>query len=617
MATSPLNTHFRTARPAGWKLRATDVILVLLVAALPFVPLVNGIPAAHDLPDHLAMATQFRQGLLEGHLYPRWYGNLNFGWGEPTAIYYPPGLYVLTAGFSALLGGSILAGLIAALGAMSFIGVAGVYQLTRPAAGRAAALLACTLYVLAPYRSFELYSAGLFSAYAAGCIYPWVLLALYRLTGGPRDDGGRTSGPSPTAGWAITYCLLVLFNMPAALLTTYLVAFWCVVETLLDWNWRLVSRVVCGGAWGALMAAAFLIPAVYELAAVEPPIPGGEETFRSNFLFVSSGSWMSPDLQSVFNRMGALGAGILAIASTFFLCHAYLSRGGARSEIVPPTPLRKDERGRAWLRLLITVGAASFFLTTPLSVWLWELLPFLHRVYMPWRLLDHVAVPAAALGGALVFGCRKSYPFARRHEKILATGRARTAALAAVGIVAVLSLGLDAAIVDMNGRVEAGSEQGLVQLYYQRTAYFRPAGTEPPDHLKKHPLIDVLTPATEVEVIEWATSRRRLSITAAGPARLALRTYYFPGWTARLLSEGGDQQLQVEGEGPSGRMLLHVPPGKHEVLVTFENTPVRNAAAGIACLALGIWIAALIARRASGTQRAASQKSRRPLCAQR
>jgi len=429
----------------------------------------------------------------------------------------------------------------------------------------------------------------------------------------PLDDAGEKSGPGATAGWAMTYCLVVLFNMPAALLTTYLVASWCIVEVLLNWNWRLVSRVVLGGAWGALMAAAFLLPAVYELAAVEPPIPGGEDTFRSNFLFLSSGSWMSPQLQSIFNRMGALGAGILVIASAFFLWHGYLGHvflGNTRArrrEALPPPPLGKEEPGRDWLRLLITVGAASCFLTTPFSVWLWELLPFLHRVYMPWRLLDHVAVPAAALGGALI---------CLRLGKKPVAGRSRTAALAAVGLLALLSLGLDASIVEMNGRVEAGNAGGLVHLYYQRTAYFLPAGAERPDRLQEHPLVDVLTPTTGVEVLEWATSRRRLRITAADPAQVALRTYYFPGWTARLLSKAGEQPLELQGERPTGRMLLQVPAGKHEVLLSFENTPVRNAAAGIGLLALGVWVAALFARRGRSMRRSASETRRRPLSIQ-
>ena len=143
---------------------------------------------------------------------------------------------------------------------------------------------------------------------------------------------------------------------------------------------------------------------------------------------------MSPELQSVFNRMGALGAGVLIVASAFFLWQGFLGRG-ARQEALSSEAMRKEQRVASWLRLLITLGATAFFLTTPWSVWLWELLPFLHRVNMPWRLLDLVAAPAAALGGALV---------CLRLGKVAVGGKSRVAALAGVGLLALLSMGLDA-----------------------------------------------------------------------------------------------------------------------------------------------------------------------------
>src|SRR5260370_6542290 len=97
---------------------------------------------------------------------------------------------------------------------------------------------------------------------------------------------------------------------------------------------------------------------------------------------------MSSGLRSTFDRMPIFPAIGLALGS------AVLWFAGRR-----PDPA-------AWpsetMRLLLTVGAASLFLMTPISLPLWKFLPALRQVNLPWRFLEPfgsvcVAVTACAL----------------------------------------------------------------------------------------------------------------------------------------------------------------------------------------------------------------------------
>jgi hypothetical protein len=414
----------------------------------------------------------------------------------------------------------------------------------------------------------------LFSAYAAGCILPWALLALWKLASSPSSSASHSSPDrrwrGPLLGWALAYFLIVVFNLPCAVLTAHLVGFWALAEVVVNRRLRLAVLVAIGGALGALMAAAFLLPVALELASITPPLAGGEPAYKSNFLFQATGSWMAPGLLSVFTRMGAFQVVALAIALAALLWR-----------------WRRPAVDGVWLRLLATFALAALFLSTPLSTWLWKALPFLQRVNMPWRLLDHLAVPTAALAAAAV-AC-----LLKRKEPW--SWPVRAAGVASLATVALLSLLLDISICRMNGRLETENGAALARVYYSRPGYFLPRGAMPPDELTDHPLVDVLTPGAAVEVREWSSGRRRLRVVSPGNARLGLRTYYFPGWTARFLKSDGRPRLSLRAGSRSGRIILEVPAGDHEVELSFENTPARNAAAAISVLALAAWALAALA----------------------
>ncbi len=367
------------------------------LAALPILYFRIRLPAANDLPVHLAMAGQFAQGVAEGHWYPRWYGDFNLGWGGPTGYFYPPGLSALTAIFSWITGGRLMAGLTVAQWVFSFVGACGVYTLARALHTGRYAWLAVGLWLMAPFRAFELYSAGLFSSLAAGGLAPWVLVALHRSEVAPQQE--RASAVSL---FALAYGLLALANLPYVVMMTYLVAAWVVIRCALRRELSGSLRIVAAGALGAAVAGVYLLPMLAHLSEVVVPQSAGGAWWRQNFLF-DSDAFMMPRLRRTLEDAAILPASGLVISLAVL---GILRRSGSgadsgassgldvRETEAPVDPKQAVSNG---VGLLAAFGVLSFFLATPLSTVLWATLPVLHEINMPWRFLEVLTVPSVVL----------------------------------------------------------------------------------------------------------------------------------------------------------------------------------------------------------------------------
>src|SRR6266496_1264216 len=311
-----------------------------------------------------------------------WMGGFIVGMRKPTLIFYPPGLYAIASCLAWAARGDVLFGLFAALALFAFAGSLGMFAFLQRRFGNLAAVTGGLLFAALPYRVFELYASGLYSAFAAGSLLPWVFGAL------ARESELEVAGDSRLRlGLPVLLAAVVLLNLPTALLVCYLAGIWLAIETLSTRRWRLARRVVIAMAAGLLLAGVYLIPATLELSEIQIPM-NSRAVYTSNFLFQRGRSWMSSGLRSMFDRMAIFPAIGLVLGSAVFWF-----AGRRRDPAAWPS---------GTMRLLLTVGVASFFLMTPISLPLWKSLPALRQVNLPWRLLEPfgavcVAVTASAL----------------------------------------------------------------------------------------------------------------------------------------------------------------------------------------------------------------------------
>ena len=522
------------------------MVVALVATAALFLPLREGVPRAADLPDHLGTTAQFLESLRHGDLYPRWMPDFHDGMGEPTLVFYPPGLYAIASCLAWAAGGDVLFGLFAALALFAFAGSLGMFSLLRRRFGDLAAGCGGLLFAALPYRVFELYASGLYSAFAAGSLLPWVFGALARESELEPAGSGRVR-----LGVPLLFAAVVLLNLPTALLLSYLTAIWLAVEMLSTRRWRLARRVVVAMAAGLLLAGVYLIPATLELSEIQIPM-NSRAVYTSNFLFQGGRSWMSSGLRSMFDRMAIFPAIGLVLGSTFLW---FVGR-------------RRDPA--AWpsetMRLLLTIGVASFFLMTPISLPLWKFLPALRQVNLPWRLLEPfgavcVAVTASAL--ALLLRARP-IPIGVRAAGTLAI-------LAVIWLWGVFATSISG----INGKLSAGAARAAIAQFAKIAprGYFLALGARPIADLGQVPLLACDRPC-RARVLEWSGTRRRFEVEAPAGTQLAVRSYFFPGWSARRA--GGDSPpLTTFAEPGTGRIVIQVPPGRTEIRLRFGTVPVR------------------------------------------
>jgi hypothetical protein len=97
---------------------------------------------------------------------------------------------------------------------------------------------------------------------------------------------------------------------------------------------------------------------------------------------------------------------------------------------------------------------------------------------------------------------------------------------------------------------------------------------ENPDELPDPPPAELEAENGKVAVEEWKPQQRVIQVDLVDDDRLLLRTFNFPGWTARV---DGRQTAILTGD-TLGEIQIDVAAGKHRVTVDFENTPIRKTA---------------------------------------
>jgi len=106
-----------------WQKRYPPLVnhaLLILLLSVPFIgPLLN--PhwiMVGESTDQILRVIELNRGIHEGELYPRWFGDLAGGFGNPYFVFYAPLIYYVSAAFH-FLGFGILS----SLKLMIFLGV--------------------------------------------------------------------------------------------------------------------------------------------------------------------------------------------------------------------------------------------------------------------------------------------------------------------------------------------------------------------------------------------------------------------------------------------------------------------------------------------------------------
>ncbi len=432
---------------------------------------------------------------------------------------------------------------------------------SRPLAGAIA-------YTFAPFHLVNIYARGdSLAELWALALTPLALWAVERF------GAGRSLGRA--AALAAVIAAVVCTHNVSALMTLPFIGAYAGLRLALGDTSTRVARLAQGLAtavWGLALAAFFWAPALAEADAVQL-------SALTNGYFSYAGHFRSADLVQLgwfFNYSG--NAFAMGTAQTLAALAGLLAL------------LIRRER-LTWRHVFMLSGlVAGTFLITPAAAPLYATLPGLAYVQFPWRFLGVQALFTAALTSWL-------WPAGADLDLRLRPGsRVAAGCMLVLGVLLAVQalVGLRLEFVPLaDEEITAGRlnlfEQATSMIGNTANAEYLPTAVDPrpwtsPALIGRAPQPVALAGTATGTRLGQTSSRQTWSVSADGPAAVALPTYWWPGWEARV---DGVPVVTRAADG-LGFIAFDVPDGTHTVTLALTDTPVRAAANGISLLAIAI-----------------------------
>ncbi len=203
---------------------------------------------------------QVADSLASGVLFPRWMPESHGGYGSPTFIFYPPLVIYLTALINLATGDLFLSVAVMKVLALFLSGLF-MYVFIRDLWGFGPGLASAFVYMLLPFRVFDLYYLGV---YASKFAYVWFpLIPHFSRKGVVEQRFG-----AGTAGVAVTYGLQCLTHLLSAYMFTPVLVLFGLIAAGRGNRGLAAARLATGCALGIALSAFYILPVIMERAFV-------------------------------------------------------------------------------------------------------------------------------------------------------------------------------------------------------------------------------------------------------------------------------------------------------------------------------------------------------------
>ena len=387
---SPSQTTHVSTRDTVVHVTLLTVLCLMLTWPLAF----HGIPdLSHDGYHHARWARQFCTQFWAGELFPRWYTNVNGGFGGPSGFFTPPLTNYVSSLFWPFLahrdpGGWLAAGYPVVLAAI-LSGLAAYFWLLSFGSARAA-LLGSIFYVIAPYHlAIDVYVRGASPEFWVFVWFPLVLLFADRLV-------RRSRWAVP--GAAISFALAVLSHPTTSLCFAPIPISYVYFLSEKKQRVRNTSLMLASLLLGVGLSAVYIVPAMFDQHKAQTlHYRLGAFDYRNEWLIQDLDQLKSMLRWSYGADMGsATGAAalpfksrILEITASTFLVILLLFVVSRRRETA--------ERPRRLALFWMMVALSTIFLMNKPSSFVWSLVSFLQYIQFPFRLNIMLALCVAAL----------------------------------------------------------------------------------------------------------------------------------------------------------------------------------------------------------------------------
>ncbi len=525
-------------------------------------------PATPDGWLHLQRVRALAEALHAGVIYPRWFPDFSFGYGYPVLNYYAPAFYYPPALLVAL-GLDVTMAARITLSVLYAVSAVGMYALLRPWVRVVPALVGVVLFLVFPYRLYDLFVRGALPEFVA---FLWLPLIAWLSVQTARPRPGQTTAKGYFAAAALAWAGLILTHnltammaaITAAVLVPVAAVFPLASQPAAGYTRRLLRSAGAGLGplvLGALISAWYWVPAIWEARWVG--IGSGTETAGYADHFASFGDLFAwklvypyPPAAAPTVPLPAWLLLILALAAVGFTLHK-----------------------RRMLTGVLTGGTvavlAAIWLTTASSAVVWRLLePLLGKLQFPWR---WQAIAGTGLAVLLAVGWQAVHRHAKNGKRSLvpvilgiAVG-GYLVAYATVGLSTTPASG-SAADITTAGMWAFDSQNGQVGASW--TGEFLPntvieqrwaIGRVPSDGSSAAtlPLVEM---SALPQMVGYGSAAYKA--TFAQPRSLVFHQFYFPAW--RVLVDGRETPARVESS--LGLLAVDVGAGTHSITLSWGAT---------------------------------------------
>ena len=531
-------------------------IFPLLVIRQWFLP---GLPQTHDAETHVSRAAVFSKSILEGNIFPRWAGPLNWRYGTPSIMFLYPGLSY----FSALIHLATkmqFINIFKLLIVSGYIGSGIFWYRWMRALGfwLFPALVSSLFYLLAPYRLVNIFVRGVLGEHIGFFFFPLIMLMATRLW--------RTGKTIYASGLALSVAGLILSHNLSALMYLPLVVFYPIVLIGIYREKPIQLKVYLGSiGLGLLLSAFFWLPAILESKyTLSSWMFDAQQGYTTNFLAFRQLIW-SPW------GYGWSEPGIDRDGMSFQV--------GIAQWLVLLTGIglliKFSKRELLLLKSGLALVMVGIFLSLPVSLPLWQQISLLQKFQFPWRFLSLIVI-GVSLISAMVADKFK-------HSKIISLALLISPIMFTIAywnIAGPSSLSEQFLAVDYVGTSDTGETTPVWAIRFQ-------------EKFPKAPIEIVSTEGTvEIKNLNKLMQKHEFEISATAASRIVDNTLYFPGW--KVYVDGVETSIGYQDESWRGLITFPVPAGKHAVKVVFEETRLRKFADALSIISVGILLGLFI-----------------------
>ncbi len=520
------------------RIRITGFFLVVILAIIPLVGLLpQGLAVTHDGIDHVARIANFYRGLSEGILFPRWGGNLNWGYGHPILMFlYPLSSYM--ASILHFMGFSYVDSLKIIFGFGYIASGVTMYLWARKQFNEYFAVASSLLYMYAPYRFVDLYVRGAIGEHIAFIFPPLILYFIFKYF----ERRGMRPKTISFIGLSISFALLLLAHNAISLMFVPIIACYSLVLAYTRKEYKSLIYITLAVLNGFMMSSFFTVPAFLEGKFTLRDIVTGDEyrnRFVTNPLTFLYGAWSYGITGQFSVQIGIAHILGLLVVPLFFL-------------------KTKKKEVKLVLFMIIIFFAGSLFLMIPQSNFLYQLVTTLQKFQFPWRFLTLTVFTSSVVGASifiilknkkakniamcvlilLLFFSTFSYWWAKSYKKIPDNFFETV----------------------YNGTTDTGESSPIWSVRF----------------MEKKPMAHAEVISGKAVIVEKTrkSTEHKYSITVlTDSSRIRENTLYFPSW--KVYIDGKDTAIQFQDPSERGLITYNLDKGSHSVIVEFKDTKLR------------------------------------------